>query len=125
MNNGTIISCRYSDMSGRTANDWLSIKFDSTAPIMVVSNIPVITDDEILVVEIQTEWDAEFRHNGEVVETSPTGNATIQINLDESQELNWNNPFMTPKSGYLVEGIIRFLSVLKIQQVINSIGHLR
>jgi len=93
-----------SDMSGRTANDWLSIKFDTTAPIMVVSNIPVITDDEILVVEIQTEWDAEFRHNGEVVETSPTGNATIQINLDESQELNWNNPFMNPKSGYLVGG---------------------
>ena len=91
-------------MSGRTANDWLSIKFDTTAPIMVVSNIPVITDDEILVVEIQTEWDAEFRHNGEVVETSPTGNATIQINLDESQELNWNNPFMNPKSGYLVGG---------------------
>ena len=31
-------------------------------------------------------------------------NATIQINLDESQELNWNNPFMNPKSGYLVGG---------------------
>ncbi len=97
-----------SDMSGRNSNDWLSVKFDTTAPNMVVSNIPVITNDEILVVEIQTEWDAELRHNGEVIETSSTGNASIQINLDESQELNWlyppNSSFMMPKSGYLVGG---------------------
>ena len=98
-----------SDISGRNANDWLSVKFDTTAPNMVVSNIPVITNDELLVVEIQTEWDAELRHNGEVVETSSTGNATIQINLDESQALNWNSPFMMPKSGYLVGGNNTFL----------------
>ena len=97
-----------SDKSGRTANDWLSIKFDTTAPIMIVSNISEITDVEILVVEIQTEWDAELRYNGEVIETSSTGNASIQINLDESQELNWlyppNSSFKGPKSGYLVQG---------------------
>ena len=59
-------------------------------------------------VEIQTEWDAELRYNGEVIEISSTGNASIQINLDESQELNWlyppNSSFNGPKSGYLVQG---------------------
>ena len=93
------------DLSGRHTSDWLSVKFDTTKlSILLVSDIPLITTEALLDITIQTEWDAEFRHNGEVVETSPTGNATIQINLDESQELNWNNPFMNPKSGYLVGG---------------------
>ncbi len=92
------------DLSRRHASDWLSIKYDTTAPILLVSDIPVITNDEILVVEIQTEWDAEFRYNGEVVETTPAGTTSIQISLDESQELNWNTPFTNPISGYLVGG---------------------
>ena len=62
------------------------VKFDK-APIYLF-DIPLITTEALLDITIQTEWDAEFRHNGEVVELLP-GNATIQINLDESQELNW------------------------------------
>jgi len=92
------------DISGRQASDWLSVKFDTTAPILIVSDIPVITNEAILEVSIQTEWDAELIYNGQVLETNSSGFSNLLINLDESQELNWNNPFMNPKSGYLVGG---------------------
>ena len=92
------------DLSGRQSSDWLSVKFDTTAPILLVSDIPLITTEARLEVIIQTEWDAELIFNGQIIETNSSGLSNIIINLDESQELNWNNPFMMPKSGYLVNG---------------------
>ena len=56
MNNGTIMLQIFLIYLVEPCLDWLSIKFDTTAPIMVVSNIPVITDDEIL------EW--KYKQNG-------------------------------------------------------------
>ena len=62
------------DLSGRHSNPiGFRVKFDTTAPILLISDIPLITMMKHFSISIQTEWDAEFRHNGEVVETSPTG----------------------------------------------------
>jgi len=92
------------DISGRQALDWLSVKYDTTAPILLVSDIPVITSDSLLEISIQTEWDAELSYNGQILETNSSGESNLIINLDESQELKWRNPAMASKSGYLVNG---------------------
>ena len=92
------------DISGRQELDWLSVKYDTTAPILLVSDIPVITSESLLDISILTEWDAELSYNGQILETNSSGGSNLIINLDESQELNWNNPSMIPKSGYLVNG---------------------
>ena len=92
------------DISGRQALDWLSVKYDTTAPILLVSDIPVITSESLLEISIQTEWDAELSYNGQILETNSSGESNLIINLDESQELKWRNPAMASKSGYLVNG---------------------
>jgi len=97
-------SASLTDLSGRTAADWLSVKFDTTDPIMVVSNIPVITTEELLQVSIQTEHDATLKHNGQIIQINSTGFASLQIKLEESQELTWLNPGSFRRSGYLIGG---------------------
>ncbi len=92
------------DISGRQALDWLSVKYDTIAPILLVSDIPLITSESLLEIAIQTEWDAELSYNGQNLETNSSGVTNLIINLEESEELNWNNPSMMPKSGYLVNG---------------------
>ena len=91
------------DLSGRQASDWLSVKFDITAPILLVSDIPIITSEDILEVSIQTEWDAQLSYNGQMISTNSMGESNLQIKLQESDELNWHNP-NSSTSGYLVGG---------------------
>jgi subtilisin family serine protease len=73
------------DISGRSAADWLSVKFDTIAPIMILSHIPWITNESILLISVQTESDAVFRHNGEIIPINETGFVEYTVFLEESE----------------------------------------
>ena len=73
------------DISGRSAADWLSVKFDTIAPIMILSHIPRITNESILLISVQTESDAVFRHNGEIIPINETGFVEYTVSLEESE----------------------------------------
>ena len=73
------------DLSGRSAADWLSVKFDTTAPTMIISHIPQITNESELLISVQTESDAVFRHSGDIVAINGTGFVEYIVYLEESE----------------------------------------
>jgi len=98
-----------SDMSGRSSTDWLSLKYDTISPILIISHIPQITDQSLLEVSIQTELDAILKFDQTIIETDSNGSAQLTIILDES-EIFWMNPLGAPLfRQYIVNGNNTFL----------------
>jgi len=97
-------SATISDNSGRNSTDWLSVKYDTISPILLISHIPSITNQNILQIDIQTEFDATLKLNDAIIETDANGSAEIVINLEESEAI-WLNPTMASiYSKYVVNG---------------------
>ena len=69
------------DISNNTAESFLSIAYDITAPHLAVSNIPWITNQEYLTYTIQTEPDATVTHSGVPVELDENGHAEVTVQL--------------------------------------------
>jgi len=69
------------DISNNTAESFLSVAYDITAPHLALSNIPWITNQELLTYTIQTEPDATVTHSGVPVELDENGLAEVTVQL--------------------------------------------
>ncbi|RZD50350.1 MAG: hypothetical protein CXT65_02170 [Methanobacteriota archaeon] len=73
------------DISNNTAEAYLSVAYDVTAPTLALSNIPWITNQQNLTYIIQTEPGASVTHSGSAVELDENGNAELTIQLAEAE----------------------------------------
>ena len=73
-----------SDASGRNAETHLSVLYDVTSPVLVVSGVPWISNSQELEVSIHTEPGATLTIDGTEFPTSESGIANYTIQLEES-----------------------------------------
>ena len=73
-----------SDASGRTAEPHLSVLYDVTSPVLVVSGVPWISNSQELEVSIHTEPGATLTIDGTEFPTSESGIANYTIQLEEA-----------------------------------------
>ena len=73
------------DISNNTAEAYLSVAYDVTAPTLALSNIPWITNQQNLTYIIQTEPGASLSHSGNEVELDENGHAVLTIQLTEAE----------------------------------------
>ena len=82
------------DISNNSAEAYLSVAYDVTAPALVLSNIPWITNEGNLTFTVQSEPGASLLHSGNPVELDEGGNAVVTIGLTESEaRLNADTAF--------------------------------
>jgi len=73
------------DASGRSAESHLMVAYDTTAPILIVTGVPWITDSPVLEIKIQTEPGATLTLDGTIVPTNESGTALHNMLLEISQ----------------------------------------
>ena len=82
------------DISNNSAEAYLSVAYDVTAPTLSLSNIPWITNQQNLTYTIQTEPGASLSHSGNEVELDENGHAVLTIQLTEAEiRSNANSTF--------------------------------
>ncbi len=82
------------DISNNSAEAYLSVAYDVTAPTLSLSNIPWITNQQNLTYTIQTEPGASLSHSGNEVELDENGHAVLTIQLTEAEiKSNANSTF--------------------------------
>ena len=82
------------DISNNSAEAYLSVAYDVTAPTLALSNIPWITNQQNLTYTIQTEPGASLFHSGNEVELDENGHAVLTIQLTEAEiKSNANSTF--------------------------------
>ena len=82
------------DISNNSAEAYLSVAYDVTAPTLSLSNIPWITNQQNLTYTIQTEPGASLSHSGNEVELDENGYAVLTIQLTEAEiRSNANSTF--------------------------------
>ena len=73
------------DRANRSATAHLAVSYDVTAPPLVLSDIPWITNQQSLTYTLHSEPDASVTHSGNPVELDENGNAEVTIQLTEAE----------------------------------------
>tara|TARA_B100000029_G_scaffold516560_1_gene630908 strand:- start:1076 stop:5068 length:3993 start_codon:yes stop_codon:yes gene_type:complete len=73
------------DSANRSAQAYLAVSFDVTAPPLALSNIPWITNQQSLTYTLHSEPDASVTHSGIPVDLDENGNANVTILLTEAE----------------------------------------
>jgi len=89
------------DISGLSAQAFLSVSYDSTAPEIAISQIPIITDSPVLTYQVWTEPGAILTHSGQGIDIDEWGMAEHSFLLDQA-EIGFHDVSNTPY--YFVEG---------------------
>ena len=89
------------DLSGFSSQAFLSLSYDSTAPDVMISQIPEITSNQVMTYRIWTEPSATFTHSGSIVELDEEGFAEHSFLLQDA-EVGFDDSTGMPY--YFVEG---------------------
>jgi hypothetical protein len=73
------------DSSGRSAEAFLSVAYDATAPSLFVTGVPWITSSHEVVIGIQTEPGAILTFDGTIIDVNESGFAQHLLHLEPSQ----------------------------------------
>jgi hypothetical protein len=73
------------DASGRSAEAFLSVAYDATAPSLFVTGVPWITSSHEVVIGIQTEPGAILTFDGTIIDVNESGFAQHLLHLEPSQ----------------------------------------
>ena len=73
------------DASGRSAEAFLSVAYDATAPPLLVTGVPWITTSQEVAIGIVTEPGATLSLDGTVIEANESGYAQSLLQLEPSQ----------------------------------------
>ena len=88
------------DASGRFSEDYLSVSYDLTAPPLLISGFPWISNSSSIDVSIQTEPGAILTMDGVGLELDDSGRSNQTIILEEStMGLHMNRPFFHSGPG--------------------------
>ena len=78
-------SATLTDRANRSAQAHLAVSYDVTAPPLVLSDIPWITNQPILTYTLHSEPGASVIHSGNPVALDENGNAEVTIHLTEAE----------------------------------------